>query len=78
MRRIAAASVPGPLEERAYALRIFGRSDPAGPLTLAFSGAPIAPPVGSVTLFANTNVAGKTQLNIRFPSGPVQVLATEA
>ena len=34
---------------------------------------------GSVTLFAQTDlVTGKARLIIRFPTGPVQVLATEA
>ena len=38
---------------------------------------PAAPAANSARLYAKDNGSGKTQLVVRFPTGAVQVLATE-
>ena len=40
-------------------------------------GDPSNPPPNEARLFARDNGAGKTQLCVRFPTGAVQVIATE-
>lgn len=41
------------------------------------SSAPAAPPANEARLYCRDNGSGKTQLVVRFPTGAVQVLATE-
>ena len=53
-----------------------GPVDVFGTLRLTEAVAPAAP-VGGLKLFARDNGTGKTQLCVRFPTGAVQVIATE-
>ncbi|WP_422001762.1 hypothetical protein [Reyranella sp.] len=55
---------------------VFG-FDNAGRLLMQESADPVAPPAGNATLYVRDNGSGKTQLVARFPTGAVQVVATE-
>ena len=48
-----------------------------GAFTFAEQTDPAAPAANGATLYCRDNGSGKTQLCVRFPTGAVQVLATE-
>lgn len=59
-----------------------GRAGPAGLELVAYFEADeipdqMAPPVNAGRLYFRDNGAGKTQLVVRFPTGAIQILATE-
>lgn len=57
---------------------VTGSGGGVGPyLELAEIAAPAAPAANTGRLFFQDNGAGKTQLAVRFPTGAVQVIATE-
>jgi hypothetical protein len=60
-----------------YALYAAGRVGVLTYIHMTEIADPAAPPSNSGRLFARDNGAGKTQLCVRFPTGAVQVLATE-
>jgi hypothetical protein len=57
--------------------RFWGPMTVTAPIVLTEQTVPTAPPVDQLKLFARDDGFGKTQLCVRFPTGAVQVVATE-
>ncbi len=60
------------------AAQLYGPIHLDGAQDLLEQSTPAAPPLNAARLFARDNGSGKTQICVRFPTGAVQVIATES